>query len=362
MANLIGQIIGWFLNLGKVVTTIIDAIFGTDWTAGLESLQSAVTSWGKNENAITLDKNAPTIDYRATYSGAWDAGYDFGQGIDDKIGGMFDASGLDSMGAFDLSNTLDGIYGNTGDTAANTAATADALDIAEEDLAYLRDIAEREAINRFTTAEIKVEQHNENHISKDADLDGIMDAWANDFAEKLEVSEEGVHEYAEFQGIMGSEQPEIEKAWNTTDDLLDNQFIPTAGNMGLSRWEKILGITPKGTDSLEDRRFRILTRINEELPYTLPQLRNILETLCGKGNYSADVEEGTYQLLVKIGLAAKNNFNDVESLLNRVVPQNMVVTLLQLYNTHAELGRFTHAQLAAYTHNQLRNEVLKNGE
>lgn len=194
VANLIGQIIGWFLNLGKVVTTIIDAIFGTDWTAGLESLQSAVTSWGKNENAITLDKNAPTIDYRATYSGAWGAGYDFGQGIDDKIGGMFDASGLDSMGAFDLSNTLDGIYGNTGDTAANTAATADALDIAEEDLAYLRDIAEREAINRFTTAEIKVEQHNENHISKDADLDGIMDAWANDFAEKLEVSEEGVHE------------------------------------------------------------------------------------------------------------------------------------------------------------------------
>lgn len=194
VANLIGQIIGWFLNLGKVVTTIIDAIFGTDWTAGLESLQSAVTSWGKNENAITLDKNAPTIDYRATYSGAWDAGYDFGQGIDDKIGGMFDASGLDSMGAFDLSNTLDGIYGNTGDIANNTAATADALDIAEEDLAYLRDIAEREAINRFTTAEIKVEQHNENHISKDADLDGIMDAWANDFAEKLEVSEEGVHE------------------------------------------------------------------------------------------------------------------------------------------------------------------------
>ena len=45
VANLIGQIIGWFLNLGKVVTTIIDAIFGTDWTSGLESLQSAVTSW-----------------------------------------------------------------------------------------------------------------------------------------------------------------------------------------------------------------------------------------------------------------------------------------------------------------------------
>ena len=58
----------------------------------------------------------------------------------------------------------------------------------------MRDIAEREAINRFTTAEIKVEQNNTNYIDKETDLDGIMDAWANDFAEKLDVSEEGVHE------------------------------------------------------------------------------------------------------------------------------------------------------------------------
>ena len=130
---------------------------------------------------------------------AFASGAAWGDGVADKVSGMFDFSALDSMGAdsldaFNLGNDLDSIYGNTGDIVNNTAATADALDIAEEDLAYLRDIAEREAINRFTTAEIKVEQHNENHISKDADLDGIMDAWANDFAEKLEVSEEGVHE------------------------------------------------------------------------------------------------------------------------------------------------------------------------
>lgn len=166
-----------------------------------------------------------------------------------------------------------------------------------------------------------------------------------------------VRDYPEFQGIAGSEQPEFELAWDSADDLLNNQFISTSGSVGLSRWEKILKIAPKGTDSIEDRRFRIMTRINEELPYTIPQLRSTLETLCGAGNYSAEVEEGTYQLVVKIGLEAKNNFSDVEALLDRVVPQNMIVNLLLLYTTHAELGDRTHEQLSASTHNQLRNEV-----
>lgn len=198
VANLIGNIISWFLSLGKVVTKIIDAIFGTDWTGGLNSLQDKVLAWGKTENAITLDRKAPTIDYRMEYRSAWDSGYGFGEGIANKVSGMFKFDQKDPMGASDLAvdglgTTLDNIYNSADNTAANTAATADALDIAEEDLAYLRDIAEREAINRFTTAEIHVEQTNHNNISSDTDLDGIMDAWANNFAEKLDVSEEGVH-------------------------------------------------------------------------------------------------------------------------------------------------------------------------
>lgn len=198
VANLIGNIISWFMSLGKVVTKIIDAIFGTDWTGGLNALQDKVLAWGKTENSVTLDRNAPTINYRMEYGSAWDSGYGFGEGIADKVSGMFNFEGKDPMGASDLAvdglgTTLDNIYNSADNTAANTAATADALDIAEEDLAYLRDIAEREAINRFTTAEIHVEQTNHNNISSDTDLDGIMDAWANNFAEKLDVSEEGVH-------------------------------------------------------------------------------------------------------------------------------------------------------------------------
>ncbi len=167
-----------------------------------------------------------------------------------------------------------------------------------------------------------------------------------------------VRDYAEFQGIMGGEQPEFETAWSAADDLLDNQFISTAGNLGISRWEKILGIHAKGTDSLDDRRFRILTRLNEQLPYSLKQLRTILESLCGAGNYSAEIAEESYILVVKIGLAAKNNFDDVDAMLHRVVPENIVIDLSQLYNTHEELTPYTHSELSAFTHEQLRNEVM----
>lgn len=190
VANLIGQIIGWFLNLGKVVTTIIDAIFGTNWTAGLESLQSSVTAWGKNENAITLDKNAPTIDYRFEYGDAWAAGNDFGKGIDAKLGGMFNMGGLGDSSGFDLGD----IAAYTGETADNTGKTADALAVTEEQLEYLRDIAERDAINRFTTAEVKIDMTGmTNRIDGSADLDGVISQLTEGFTEALVTAAEGVH-------------------------------------------------------------------------------------------------------------------------------------------------------------------------
>lgn len=190
VANLIGQIIGWFLNLGKVVTTIIDAIFGTNWTAGLESLQSSVTAWGKNENAITLDKNAPTIDYRFEYGDAWAAGNDFGKGIDAKIGGMFNTGGLGDGSGFGLGD----IAAYTGETADNTGKTADALAVTEEQLEYLRDIAERDAINRFTTAEVKIDMTGmTNRIDGSADLDGVISQLTEGFTEALVTAAEGVH-------------------------------------------------------------------------------------------------------------------------------------------------------------------------
>lgn len=167
-----------------------------------------------------------------------------------------------------------------------------------------------------------------------------------------------VRDYDAFKGITEGEQPVFEAVWDAADKVLDNQFVMVSQNLGLSRWERILKITPKGTDSLEERRFRVLTRLNEELPYTLPQLRIILETLCGEGNYSAEIQEGTYIFVIRVALTAKSNFQDVESLFERIVPENLVIDLSLLYNTHEILGKYTHAELSVYTCKQVREDVL----
>lgn len=215
--NVISNVQGWFYNLLSTALTVVAGICeALNKLPFVEFDYSGITSKASEYAAKSAEAYGNVEEYKSvadafnegmstfdTFQDGWAAdafasGAAWGDGVADKVSGMFDFSALDSMGAdsldaFNLGNDLDSIYGNTGDIANNTAATADALDIAEEDLAYLRDIAEREAINRFTTAEIKVEQHNENHISSEMDIDGIMDAWTENFAERLAVSAEGVY-------------------------------------------------------------------------------------------------------------------------------------------------------------------------
>lgn len=82
---------------------------------------------------------------------------------------------------------------NTGQTAENTAVIADALDITNEQLKYLRDIAERDTVNRFTTASIKVEMTNQNNINSGMDIDGVVNGLALAVSDAMSQAAEGVH-------------------------------------------------------------------------------------------------------------------------------------------------------------------------
>ncbi len=167
VANLIGQIINWFLNLGQVVTTIIDAIFGFDWTSGLQSMQNEVLAWGKNEGSFSIDEEwhtAPKIE-RIEYGGAWKAGAEFGDGISEKILGAFDfntnnendpSKYFDEMenflnGYMDMYSGLDGLADGTDETAKNTKEIAKNTQKTSELMDLVKDNWEKKLIKAYTS-------------------------------------------------------------------------------------------------------------------------------------------------------------------------------------------------------------------
>lgn len=160
-----------------------------------------------------------------------------------------------------------------------------------------------------------------------------------------------VRDYAEFQGIAAAEQPEFEQAWQDADELLTNQFIMIAGEMGLSRWETILEIVPRGTDSLEDRRFRILSRLNDMTPYTLPQLRKLLAILFGEGKTSADVTE--YTLSVQVPVPTRAQEQALWEMIDRIKPANIVYEYATVSEPLQAILYFGGTLVPSYTHTEL---------
>lgn len=170
-----------------------------------------------------------------------------------------------------------------------------------------------------------------------------------------------LRECREFKAIDTAETPELEALWTAIENARDDQYIPSLTISGIKRWEKILGVIPKADETFDDRRFRILNRVNESLPFTYRFLENQFTILCGEKGYRLQLDHGNYTLVVRVELTSKSKYNDVEALLKRVLPANIVIDLSLMYNQHKDIARFTHEQLHAWTHEQIRSEVLPNG-
>lgn len=213
--NPVAGIEALFLSLFNFIVEVIesaarmlDAVFGSslaDAVAGFQNkvqakVDAVITENGGSEILKTVDMSDYQFN-RFNYGDAWNSGYNFGQGIDDKISNF---SLSDIFGKTDIPNPDDyisgfsdaiansGAGGNLSSIADDTSAIKNSVDITDEDLKYLRDIAEQEAINRFTTAEIKLDMTNNNNVSSDADLDGIVDGMTTKVLEALEAVREGV--------------------------------------------------------------------------------------------------------------------------------------------------------------------------
>lgn len=168
-----------------------------------------------------------------------------------------------------------------------------------------------------------------------------------------------LHEIKELQKIAELENPTLEQVWQSIEDALNNQFVVSANEDGLGRYEKMFNLVAGESETVETRRFRVMSKYQERLPFTWRILKNTLDTLLGEGNYelSRSVEEKWVK--VKLELMVKKQFEVVEIMLERVTPQNMVLIVELRYNQHKTLVSFRHSELARYRHIDIREEVIR---
>lgn len=212
--NVISNVQGWFYGLLSTALTVVEGICAAlnklpfvefdysgisakadEYAAKSAEAYGSVEEYQNIGDAFTKGYNTFDTFTDGWASDAFKAGASWGDGVADKVSSFFDfggggTGGTDLGSGFDLS----GIADNTGLTADNTGKTADALAVTEEQLEYLRDIAERDAINRFTTAEVKIDMTGmTNRIDGSADLDGVISQLTEGFTEALVTAAEGVH-------------------------------------------------------------------------------------------------------------------------------------------------------------------------
>ncbi|WP_253292740.1 tape measure protein [Intestinimonas sp. MSJ-38] len=204
IARLFFDLVDTILSLLQSLASAIDTIFGSNLAGAVSGWRDSLGGWvdstfGKGTEVMAKVNASDYHLERFEYSGAWDAGYSFGEGIEDTISN-FDPSSLfntnipSASDYADLSNYTGSIGDGVGDIADNTGSIKDSLDITEEELKYMRDIAEQEAINRFTTAEITIDQSGmQNTIKSGMDLDGVFSALEDGLNEAIETMTEGVH-------------------------------------------------------------------------------------------------------------------------------------------------------------------------
>ncbi|MDC2909825.1 tape measure protein [Clostridioides difficile] len=206
------------LGIIRSIASAFDTVFGSNLADAVSGWQDKLQGWTDKvagEAKIKVERMDPNKLHfdRFNYGKAWDAGYKWGDKLETNIKDKFDISkmaedakkklGLDDLwddkyglgdgfGSGGLNSPLNDAAKGAKDTAGNTAKMAKTMDKSQEDLKYLRDIAEQETINRFTGVNIKIDMNNTNNISKDTDVDGIVNVLTEKLNDAMVVSAEGI--------------------------------------------------------------------------------------------------------------------------------------------------------------------------
>ena len=142
----------------------------------------------------------------------------------------------------------------------------------------------------------------------------------------------------DIQEVMRIENPEFKLLWDIMADILDNQFIPTMGEFGLSHWEWILDVLPQDTDTIEDRRNRILRLLAGTRPYTVEKLQEMLDATFGTGSVGVDLNENQYEIWFILSKEMHERSGEVINYAEPIVPKNLLLKTLVEDKTQTKLN------------------------
>ena len=158
----------------------------------------------------------------------------------------------------------------------------------------------------------------------------------------------------DFQGLNDAYKAELKDLYEACAALFDDQFISTASETILAKWENHLGILPNATDTLDERSFRILAKLNDTPPYTERYLKNKLVELCSDGEFELEIDIPNYTVSVGVTVNSLANTDTIYAWLRELLPANLLLSVYQVLTRHYELVELTHNDLSHYTHNQIK--------
>ena len=139
----------------------------------------------------------------------------------------------------------------------------------------------------------------------------------------IEYIPEFMREYAELKELYKTEDIELQKLNELSEVVKNNQFINYCDEVGISKFESLLGIVPEENDLLDNRIARVLSKWNDELPYTLNGLRNKLEAISNGKNFVIVPMYDNYTIELTVSLPLKSQLEELKDYLKLVLPANM---------------------------------------
>lgn len=157
-----------------------------------------------------------------------------------------------------------------------------------------------------------------------------------------------LREYREMKAVMNAENPELSALYENADRVLNNEFIATADEYGIERFEKLLGVLPSKSDTLESRRARVLSRWFTQLPYTLRAFLAKLYGLSDYGNIEVAVDFDRYRIAIDTDFELYGQTSEIERLVELMFPCNIIADLRNTMRLSAH-GKYTHSGTVGFT-------------